>query len=349
MKNILIVVPSFKILGGVANHYEGLKPYWTHNVDYIFYGKRPYLPAIITLIPDLIAFTFRCAFMKYDVIILNPSLRSYQIKRDGIYHAIANFFNKKVITFIHGWDNAYASQLLKDPQPFCKIYGKSVFIYVLYSEFKKVLDALPIRIPVLLSTTKVKDSLINGFDMKNRIGEIKTILFLARADKQKGLDVTIRTYEILKQTNPQLKLKICGVGNALEEAQQYVRLNNIQDVNFRGHITGEDVANEFSEADIYILPTHGEGMATSILEAMAFGLPIISRPVGGINDFFEEGRMGYLIESFAPVDYAIKIQSLIDNIEQTKKISHYNHHYAVEHFLASKVANRFENDINVYL
>lgn len=345
-KKYLIVTPSFSILGGVANHYQGLATYWKNDVHHIYYGKRKFIPAAITIVPDLLYFIFKMIFFKYDAVIINPSLRSYQIKRDGIYLIIAKLFRKRVVTFIHGWDQELYNQIKVNPKLFCKVYGKSLFIYVLYSEFKKQLESLPINVPVLLTTTKVKDILLEGYDISHRSGNIETILFLARADKYKGLDITIKTFEILKKTNPKLKLNVCGIGNALEDAIKYVEKNKICDVYFKGHVAGNDIALEFRQADIYILPTQGEGMATSILEAMAFGLPIISRPVGGINDYFVEGEMGYLINSLIPEDFADIIQFLIENNDIVKRIANNNHKYAKTHFFASKVAERIEEDIN---
>ncbi len=46
-------------------------------------------------------------------------------------------------------------------------------------------------------------------------------------------------------------------------------------------------------------------------KAMAFGLPVITSPVGGLVDFFENGKMGYMIENLNPADYAEKIEFLI--------------------------------------
>lgn len=45
-------------------------------------------------------------------------------------------------------------------------------------------------------------------------------------------------------------------------------------------------------------------MPTVVLEAMAFGLPVVTRAVGGLCDFFEDGKMGRITNSMNPMDYA---------------------------------------------
>jgi glycosyltransferase involved in cell wall biosynthesis len=97
------------------------------------------------------------------------------------------------------------------------------------------------------------------------------------------------------------------------------------------------------ESDIYILPTWGEGMPASVLEAMAFGLPVITRPVGGIVDFFETPKMGYLIESKSENDFYEAIFQLLNDKDRLTEISIYNHQYALSHFAASKVAGSLES------
>ena len=52
MMKVLIITPSWKILGGVANHYKGMAPYWKENIKYLFQGKRVHIPAIFTILPD---------------------------------------------------------------------------------------------------------------------------------------------------------------------------------------------------------------------------------------------------------------------------------------------------------
>lgn len=345
---ILIVVPNFKILGGVANHYQGLDPYWKSDVKYCWYGKREQLPGYICLIPDILIFIFKLITGGVDVVIVNPSLRKYQLVRDGVYVLLAKLFRKKVVTFIHGWDWDLSEKIADRPRLFKCVYGKSTFIYVLFSEFKKRLDCLNMGVPVLLTTTKVSDELLDGFDIASRDGSINQILFLSRIIKTKGIDVTIDAFSILKQKYPQLKLSVCGDGAALAETKRLVKDLGVQDVVFHGSISGKNKVEQFVKSDIYILPTHEEGMATSVLEAMAYGLPIISRPVGGVQDFFEGGEMGYLIKSLDASEYAEIIENLILSPNLTRQISQTNYNYASSHFLASQVTNKFENDLREY-
>ena len=83
-------------------------------------------------------------------------------------------------------------------------------------------------------------------------------------------------------------------------------------------------------------------MPNSVLEAMAFGLPIITRPVGGIADFFENSHHGFITKSRDPSVFANYIEKLISNKVLYKKSSLYNYKYAQENFLASKVAKVLE-------
>lgn len=346
---ILAIVPAFNLKGGggVANQYEGLRPYWKEDVEYMTYGQRRHISGAITFFPDLFAYIIKLMASKIDVVLINPSLRKYQLFRDGLYLIIARFFGKKVVTFIHGWDPELATRMKDKNTLFKRVYSKSSLIFVLYSKFKN--DISYLNVPILLSTTKVEDSLLEEFDIKCRTGKINNIMFLARVDRLKRVDIVIKAFELLKKSYPELKLNICGEGDVLQEQEKYVKDKCIEDVIFHGHVISKDKIKQLTDNQLYILPTtHGEGMATTVLEAMAFGMPVITRPVGGIVDFFENGRMGYLLESLDPEDYAEKIKILLDNPSLTKEMSNYNYDYAKTHFLASEVALNIENNIKEY-
>ncbi|MEA9414118.1 glycosyltransferase family 4 protein [Flavobacterium sp. PL02] len=348
-KNILIISPHPKLLGGVANHYLGLNNLWDNTIKYEYYGKRENIPAYITFFYDLIKYILKLIFKRPDVVIINPSLRRYQIIRDGLYLLLAKILMIDVITFIHGWDEKYARIIIKKPSLFKFVYNKSTFIYVLSSSFKEQLLEMGITCPILLTTTKVDDKLIKDFNINERTGKVTNILFLARIEKEKGILIAINAFIILKTKYDWLTLTIVGSGGLLNEAKEFVNKKNIKDVNFTGPLHGMDVAKEYSKSDIYVLPTYGEGMPTSVLEAMAFGLPIITRPVGGLNDFFDTKKMGSLVADLAPESFAFELEKYILDSEKTKNSALFNHQYAINRFLASSVVNKIETDIEFYL
>ncbi|HBN47355.1 MAG TPA: glycosyl transferase family 1 [Prevotella sp.] len=348
---VLIVTPSPKLTGGVTFYYKGLDAYWSNDVTYVTYGRRPNMPALICVVPDLMVYICKLLFGRPDVVIVNPSFRPYQLKRDGLYLLLARLMGKKVVSLFHGWDRTYSRRMELRPSRYVGWFNKSAFIYVLCSDFKKALLRMGIHAPILLATTEVRDSLVEDYDNTQRTGEIRNLLFLARIDKRKGIYETIETFALLKRKYPCLTLNICGDSDDrqfVQDVKDFVATKNIKDIVFHGAVYGQEKIQAFKDNDLYILPTYEEGMATSQLEAMAFGLPVISRPEGGIKDHFENEAMGYLIDSLDPHVYADKIGFLIDHPDVCKRMGNNAFQYAHAHFLASSVARKFETDINIY-
>lgn len=340
---VLVNTPDTSILGGVANQYKGLKNYWTEDVSYNFIGGRNGIPGSVILIYDLLKFIVKCLFFQPDVIILNPSLGKTAIKRDALYLRFSKFFNIKTVVFFHGWNKGQEKLISENPENFKATFNKADTILVLASEFKEKLKGWGIHIPIKLTTTKVDDALIDDLDIEAKeYGN--TLLFLARIVKEKGIFITLNVFKKIKKVHPEAKLIVAGSGPALQEAKEFVSNNDIPDIEFTGFITGKELIEVYKSSDLYLFPTaHGEGMPTSVLEAMAFGLPVISRPVGGMVDFFEEEKMGYLLESLDSDEYYNKVVSLLSDKELQKKIGQYNHQYAKESFMASKVALSMED------
>lgn len=345
---ILINTPYLNLSGGVANHYKGLKPFWNKKVIYNQIGKRSEKSGngVYWLPFDIIKFIIKIVFLQPNVVILNPSLGKSAVKRDMIFLHIAKMLGKKVAVFIHGFNKDNIKSL--DIKSITKSLNRCEVIFILAQEFADIMRSWGVNIPIHLTTTKVDDRLIEGFDIKTKDHSTKNILFLSRVEKAKGIYTTLDAIKILQEKNHEIKLTIAGNGNELENTKEYAKRKNIK-VEFLGAISGTTLINEFTRANLFILPSHSEGMPTSVLEAMAFGLPVISRPVGGLCDFFENGKMGQLIESFEPQEYADAIDQYLNNPTFAKETSVYNHEYAKEHFLASSIAKNIESKLEILL
>lgn len=96
------------------------------------------------------------------------------------------------------------------------------------------------------------------------------------------------------------KFLIIGEGPLRQDLENLVRgLGLSARVSFIGFLPHKDIPLYFSVSDIFIRTSLSEGLGNSFLEAMAFGLPVVATPVGGIVDFIKDGVTGVLV---APED-----------------------------------------------
>ena len=124
----------------------------------------------------------------------------------------------------------------------------------------------------------------------------KHLLFLGRLHPKKGVDILLKAIKKLLSINPDKmllwKVDIVGWGdteyrNLLEQICKDSKLNDI--VTFYGGVYGEKKSMMYANADAYILPSHGEGLPMSVLEAWSYGLPVIMTPQCNITEGFDAG------------------------------------------------------------
>ena len=347
---ILINTPRLIPHGGVANHYLGLKDYWTENVLYNPIGKKGDKQGSgkYRLPFDVLNFIRKIICFNPDIILLNPSLSKSAVVRDLIFLRIARFFGRKVAVFFHGFD--INSQKDINIKVLAKQLNRAECILVLASEFANILKSWGVKVPIHITSTKVCDSLVESFDVDRRNGAVKNILFLARITENKGIYIALEAVKILQESFDDLTFTVVGDGPALQKAKDLCVAKEIKNVNFTGVLQGNSISVVYQQADLYLFPTyHAEGLPTSLLEAMAFGLPVISRPVGGVCDFFECGRMGQLVQSLSPSDFANAMMPYIVDRQKTLETSVYNYNYAKRRFMASMVAKELEEILKKYI
>ena len=314
------------------------------NTGYSYRIKRYFLT-----IYDIFNFNNTIKKGKINLVHLSPSLVHLAVNRDIIYARKCIKSGVPFMTFFHGWNKTYQEYIeSKDKiDTFRSTFDKSRKVFVLANEFKEKLIEWGLdKQKIIVETTMVDDSLLEEFDIHRKLNFTKKIriLFLSRVVKEKGVYETIDAYSILKDRGTPVNLTIAGDGPELPAAKAYVKYKGIKDVEFTGFVTGKEKIAQFTDADIFIFPTfYGEGMPISVLEAIAFGIPIITRPVGGIKDFFQNGKHGFITESTSPQILALFAEKLISNIQLRNRIGYYNYNYAQKRFLASQVVKRIEN------
>ena len=352
---ILISVPSAQAKGGVAQFYNALLPHLPNTIKTVEIGGTKGAGGILHPLVDQVSFRRTVKQVQPRVIHLNPSMNLKSYIRDGLFAWQAKQMRVPLLIFWHGWDKDFESVVEKKYLSFFRrTFGLAKGHIVLASEFKQKLRDWGVTAPIYRETTNVDDSLIAGFNVLQKWSEpapkIDTvhILFLARLERAKGVFETVQAIKLLLARKLPVALTIAGEGVIRTELEEYVKSLELtsEHIRFTGDIRGADKIRAFAEHHIYCFPTfYGEGMPTSVLEAMAFGMPVVTRPVGGLTDIFEDGRMGRLVKGKKPEEIADCLEQLIRDRDKMKRIGLYNAAYAKEHFMASKVAKRL---LNIY-
>lgn len=346
---ILFLVPHPQE-GGVSAFSETFKETTKKEQYEYFYfrstGKNiHFFLKLILVIQDVSRFLFILLTKKIDLIFLNPSLGINSVKRDGLYALISNLFGVKIYIHWHGWNRSY-EYLLKSF--FCqKGLFKAKHIRVLSQEFKEKILNYGFKNEISLGCTMVGYDLLNNEMKEKRITTKElNLLFLAAISKEKGIYETVEIYRKLQNQYPHITLTIAGNGPELDQLNTYIKKNNLKNINCLGYLTGKEKANAFEKAHIYIFPSYFEGMPISVLEAMYSGLPIVCTAVGGLNDFFIPGEMGFIFDLDADLDLIKKsIESIINDNDLYLKISKYNMDYSREHFIPQKIVGEIEDEM----
>tara|TARA_B110000003_G_scaffold276335_1_gene322277 strand:- start:1033 stop:2094 length:1062 start_codon:yes stop_codon:yes gene_type:complete len=346
-RKVLIVVPAQDQFGGVYNFYENLKPHLEDDFTYLYVGEPKFQfnnKAIITLIYILI-FIRTLLKLKPNIVVLNPSLNINSVLRDSIYLLISKIFRTEIIIFWRGW-NFNNEKYLKYPYSIItSMLLKSNKAIVLYSEIGNSLKKLNYKKEIFQLSTMVGDLAINQL-VKEKRKDTFDLIFLSRIEVYKGIYELLKAYEILKGKHTHMRLIIAGNGSEKNTLINYVKENNIRDVIFSGYLKGQRKYELLSSGHLYVFPSYSEGMPNAVLEAMALGMPIITTPVGGLNDFFVEDDMGSFIKIKDVNSIVEKIESLYFNNNLRISISQKNRVYAEKHFTGQVVSKKLNRIIN---
>ena len=127
----------------------------------------------------------------------------------------------------------------------------------------------------------------------------QVVLSVARAaasERYKGTDYLIRSIAQLRHDFPSLYFVNVGGGDDLPRLEQLAKELGVADrVHFLPSIARAQVAACYARADIFALPSTGEGFGLVFLEAMAFGKPVVAVAAAGAVDIVRDQVNGLLV------------------------------------------------------
>lgn len=117
----------------------------------------------------------------------------------------------------------------------------------------------------------------------------KQILFSGTLYAGKGYQDLIRAFAKIAKKYPDWKVVFAGNGEVEKGKAISKELCIANQVEFLGWVSGEQKDRAFRESIIFCLPSYAEGFPMAVLDAWAYGLPVITTPVGGIPDVARDG------------------------------------------------------------
>lgn len=131
-------------------------------------------------------------------------------------------------------------------------------------------------------------------------------LYFGRISKEKGVETMLKAHSMVKNSFP---FKVVGTG-PLEEGLRA----SYPDVEFYGHKSGSDLSELVANSAFVVVPSEWyENCSMVVLEAMAFGKPVIGSRIGGLPEQIDDGKTGFLFEMGNAQELAQKMVTLAEN------------------------------------
>jgi glycosyltransferase involved in cell wall biosynthesis len=158
---------------------------------------------------------------------------------------------------------------------------------------------------------------------------------------RKGIEETLRAFKILRDALPGRKIRCLLVGKKWQRWAALAEELGIRDqVIFTGF--RRDVADLLSLLDIYVLPSRDEGLGTSIIEAMAMGLPVVASNVGGIPEAVTK-ESGVIVPPGNPDSLAEALKRLVEDNQRRKALGKAASERARTEFSVKRLIDRTVN------
>ncbi len=251
----------------------------------------------------------------------------------------------------HGWDINDPDGSVKKYQRLRRLVGNFIHLFVALSKEQEryLLERVGIkRDKVTRICNGVDLSRFSNVKQKSNqeINEDKLVIgCVGRLAPIKGHSVLLRAFKnLLQNVSPQidnLELQIAGEGDELSRLSALAEQLDIGDkVKFLGNQS--DIPAVLAGFDLFVLPSHAEGISNTILEAMAAGLPVVATRVGGNADLIAEGETGVIVDVNSPEALAKGMLSIVNDKNLRDQLGQKAQLRAQTEFSLEVMVNRYD-------
>lgn len=321
MKSILHISPSPHVKGGISSlikEYLGSDLAKRHNIFLVAsHVDGSKLAKLIRAIIGLLETFYYLAVKSPDIVHIHIG-DIISFKRKFYYLKLVNYFNCKTIFHHHGGSliEQYEAISKKWKYRISRTLEEVDAVICLSGNWKKSILKIAPAANVQVITNGV--NLPELFEKDSSI--FVRLTFLGHIVEKKGIFDLLKIIKRLINNGFNVKLIIGGIGDIGRLNIELNQLSISDNVEFLGWLSEQDRDALLRQTDIFVLPSYAEAMPMSILEAMAFSIPVVSTLVGGIPELVSEGESGFLIKPGDLDDMYRKITYLIEDEDLRREL-----------------------------
>jgi len=172
------------------------------------------------------------------------------------------------------------------------------------------------------------------------------ILYTGRLDSRKGIMDLITCAKYVCNNKPEVKFFLTGNGPLINRIKNKIASLNLQDnVILTGYVNRNELLRLYQKSTIYVLPSYYEGLPTTLLEAMACGIPCIATDIEGNSEVITTEKTGFLVPPKNPEVLCKLILDLLIDPQKRKIIGDCGRQHVIETYDWRRIAN---NTANIY-
>lgn len=281
---------------------------------------------------------------KFDLVYITLSPHGLAFYKDGILAILLKMAGAKLVFHLHGKGikEKYASSMLHR------------FLYRWIFKKVKIIHLAPRLYEDIKAFVKwenvwfVPNGISFGMDTNSNVSESGRILYLSNMQQSKGSFLLLEAARLLKERKIDFKIDFIGKWHNDDTFKKqwlsFYENHELYDVvTYHGPKYGNEKQEFFKQAGIFVLPTSykNECFPIAILEAMSYGLPIISTDEGAIADIVKHEETGFIVPKNNVAELANRLEELIKNTDLRINLGY----KSKEEFNLKYTSNIFEENL----
>jgi len=298
--------------------------------------------------------------LKKAIKLIKPSSIFFVTLEISLLGILVSKFSKKINYFylVTGFGPFFFKQNLKNK--FLYLVYKCIFMLANFKKNSKFIFQNIEDMDIFINrgfSSKINSILIHGsginikqmrFHQRSE-SEPVSFLFASRLVNAKGLNEFFLASESLKKDYPEISINIVGKYDVNDpdriSDELFSKIKNVSHINYLGEIDFDAMKDFLSKYTVFVLPSHGEGLPKSAIEAAASGMPLILSSASGCKECIINRKNGLLVETKNVNSLKDAMEWMILNKKTVPKMSIASRSLIEDKFCLEKIYLEYENII----